>query len=161
MKLTDLVKQFKNIEPDRAYSAKSLADILSHTPHERPRFLLTEFFAPKMRFASAVGLTGFLMLLVAGGATVVRLFVPAGLTSLDPAGLRAEAQAIDMQVQLANLQYSEPGNGAKSAISGNLVRRVANVATNGENIASLATSSEGTSTQVLSIDEALDELSRQ
>lgn len=110
MNLHDIFKQFQRIVPDNDYAKRSRARLVifaRETPVSSPyRFL------PSLRrviwtleSGFAIALTGFLLVLALGGFSFLRK--PVGVAGLDPAGLRAEAEAIDIQIQLSDLNYSE------------------------------------------------------
>ncbi len=110
MKLNDF-KKLQSIQPDPSYSAKAKTHILSHTPEEpfAHRFIFAGLFRSRTRLAIA-GITLFILL---GGFSAWKFLTPFSPASLDPAGLRAEAQAIDIQIQLTNINSSS-GNALES-----------------------------------------------
>ncbi len=108
MTLFELLKQFKKIEPDTAFTETSRRAILAHEPvapiahgWSAQRTLWKIF-----ETGAAVALTGFFVLLITGAFSGTR-FSPVQYSALDPQSLHAEAQAIDIQVQLANVNYAE------------------------------------------------------
>ena len=109
MNLFETLKQFKNIRPDRAYSDTSKRAIFAMNPREPAASFWTarRTLLRVVETGLAVALTGFFILLLTGGFGG-STFAPVQYTTIDPQGLRAEAQAIDMQIELANVAYNSP-----------------------------------------------------
>ncbi|MDO8516443.1 MAG: hypothetical protein Q7S28_04275 [bacterium] len=107
MKLLTLLKQLHTIEPDKEYVARSRAHILA-TPRSPRRALLIEILMHSIESGSAIALAGLVLVAVVGGVSLMNQVSPLGLSSLDPAGLKAEADAVDIQIQLTDLNYREP-----------------------------------------------------
>ena len=108
MNLFQILKQFKNIEPDPAFKETSRRAILAYEPTvpvahgwsaQRTLWQIIETGA-------AVALTGFFVLLITGAFSGSG-FVPVQYSAIDPQSLHAEAQAIDIQIQLANVNYAD------------------------------------------------------
>lgn len=113
MKDKEIIKLLQTIEPDPHYRELSRRVVLAHAPSWRAggvrglvRYMARSF--PGMALAT-MGIA-----LLIGGFSVIRSFAPIGTPSLDPIGLRVEAEAIDIQVRLANLKYIETENKTKS-----------------------------------------------
>lgn len=106
MNLQDILKQFKNIEPDAAYSAHSKRSILALEPKTHERWSLRRTILTVIETGAAVALTVFFVFVVLGGFG--SKLAPVQYAAIDPASLHAEAQAIDMQIRLAQLNYAEP-----------------------------------------------------
>ena len=108
MNLFEILKQFKTLEPDPAYKENSKRAVLAVAPSAAA---LHGWTAQRtiwkiVETAAAVALTGFFVLLLTGAFSGSTLS-PVPYAAIDPQSLRAEAQAIDMQIQLANLNYTE------------------------------------------------------
>lgn len=101
MEIEKLLRQLHKIEPDREYARNSKARILTAIS-PLPRFTIRTFVAGVFRSGSVMAVTGLLLLLAIGGFSVSRL---AGFFSGLDNSLYAEAQAIDIQIHLADLQY--------------------------------------------------------
>jgi hypothetical protein len=56
---------------------------------------------------AVVALVGFFILILTGGFPATRSITPVKYSVIDPQGLHAEAQAIDMQIQLADVEYPQ------------------------------------------------------
>jgi hypothetical protein len=109
MLLEDL-KQFKKIRPDAEFASLSRARILGGM---RLRDILRE------NFPMAVATLALALLFIFAGTQ----FFGRGQVTIDPRGLRAEAQAIGIQIQLTNLNYA-PASGDETTpatASGNKV----------------------------------------
>lgn len=108
MKITELFSQFRRIDPDPHYSEKSKRVVLA-SPREtvpvRERGVMV--FLRALETGVALVLAGFFILLATGSFSGNKYLAPVQYAVIDPSGLQAEAQAIDIQIQLANLDYSE------------------------------------------------------
>ena len=150
MELFEILKQFKNIEPDRGFTKRSRSSIL------REHVALPGFFSifkNTLEVGASLALAGFMVFVILGGLASIRFFQPLEITALDPVSIRAEAEAIDIQIKLAGLDYEEsvsPSPERESTISS-----APSVAPKEEIVAE--TSSEDPD---LSIDEALNLLSK-
>ena len=162
--LLEQLKKIKKIEPDRDYTQRSRHLILSSREHGlRSNGLrsIVEIFWQSMQFGTTVALAGVLLILIFGGFGIARLISPLQLSSLDVTNLRAEAQAIDIQIQLTDVNYTEPLTlestqaTADPHASISLSQEPARKNTGGN-----VPTEEGTSTQAIGIDEALEFLAR-
>ena len=166
MDLFELLKQFKNIQPDPAFKETSKRAILAFEPREGfTGSRVRHTFFRIIETGVAVALTGFFVLLITGA------FSGTGLaprySAINPQSLRAEAQAIDIQIQLANLSYAATPSAESTAPTAgikNSTGTVGNAITNGAMGTGTATSTteNGTSTTstTVSIDQALQSLTK-
>lgn len=95
MNLLENLKQFKNIQPAADFSVSSRARILGG------RIRLQDILRQNSPMAFAT--VALALLFVFAGT---HFFTGSKVTAIDPRGLRAEAQAIDIQIRLTNLDYS-------------------------------------------------------
>ena len=109
MELHDILKQLKTIEPDAEYARRSKERILAVAKGDftAPRIIDWRMVVRTLQSGTAIALAGILLLIAVGGFSVWTFLKPFGLAGLDPAGLRAEAQAIDIQLQIAGLEYED------------------------------------------------------
>lgn len=103
MDLLKELKNLKNVSPDAEFLLRSKRDILE------PRVLARQFFGidftnSRMAFAT-LGLVGIFVF------GFVRLASPMKVAKVDPGALKAEAQAIDIQIELTNLNYVDTEKG--------------------------------------------------
>ena len=128
-----------------------------------------EMLRQSFQYGSSIVATTAVVLLLLGGFSVLRIFSPLSkLSSLDAAALQAEAQAIDMQIQLTNLSYSEPIQTTTTAVSSvpppATIKKISQAKQFMEPTSSspetTLTLSPASDTPDVSIDEALQELSR-
>ncbi|KKW45316.1 MAG: hypothetical protein A3A43_03150 [Candidatus Liptonbacteria bacterium RIFCSPLOWO2_01_FULL_56_20] len=108
MKLESVLKNLQHIEADRGYTKRSRNLILSSG---LPTFSFQNSWQVALRAlqsGSAIALAGLLLVLTLGGFSAWQFLSPFQISSLDPASLKAEAQAIDIQVQLTQVSYYEP-----------------------------------------------------
>jgi hypothetical protein len=161
MTLFTILKQLKKIEPDPAFKETSkraifaLAPAATRTPGVRVRHTVWKI----LETGAAVALTGFFVLLITGafsGSVTPRY------SAVNPDALRAEAQAIDIQIQLAHLNYAAPA--AQSTFS---TLQVVTSTTSGGATVTTTVSTEtatGTATSTASttmtIDQALENLAQ-
>ncbi len=154
MDLFETLKQLKKIEPDPTFRENSRRAVLasaqleSTTPHR--------VLARILGAAGSLVLAGALIFIITGGLSKTRLAPQ--FSSIDPVALRAEAQAIDLQINLLNVNYTENPE-STTPTQGGTQKQESNISPS--LIASTtqsATSSVPTST--VSIDEALQALSK-
>lgn len=101
MDLFNHLKRFNKIEPDPQYAAHSRARILAHT--QRTRLPFREAALAFLQSGSAMAFAALMLVVLGGGISFVKYLETTG--GLDAQSLRAEAQAIDIQIQLADLKY--------------------------------------------------------
>lgn len=106
MEIEKVLRQFKNIRPRDEFSKISRATILA-TPRI-PQRTWAEILWPSLRFSSAALITGFIIFVVVGVFSLTGINSKVPVASLDPITLRAEAEAIDIQIQLTALGYDNP-----------------------------------------------------
>jgi hypothetical protein len=168
MKLSDILEQFKNIEPDAQFSERSKRQILL-SPQVAPLSMRGVFaFLHVIETGAAVALAGFFILILTGSFSPTSSIVPIQYAVIDPQGLHAEAQAIDMQIQLASIDYPQVTSTAalvaNPAASASLTKVFAAAlgthvtSTTSSTVAGGATSTS--STAPLSVDQALQKLSQ-
>jgi hypothetical protein len=117
-----------------------------------------------------VALVGFFILILTGSFSPTRSIAPIQYAVIDPTGLHAEAQAIDMQIQLANIEYPQVTTTAAAtpATSAALTKAFAAVLGISKASSSTAvtstmdasTSAPTASTTPLSVDQALQQLTQ-
>jgi hypothetical protein len=173
MKISDILKQFKHIEPDAGFSERSKREVLL-SPRSAPRTMRGVFaFLHLLETGAAVALAGFFILILTGSFSPTRSIAPIQYSVIDPQGLQAEAQAIDMQIQLANIDYPQVTSTAAAstvatpaalkntfskALATQSTSSVSTPPTAGDDSTSTATSTATTTT--LSVDQALQQLSQ-
>lgn len=167
MNLLETLKEFKNISPDPAFTEKSKRAVLATMPRER--LSIGRVFAHIIETGIAVALTVFFILVIAGQFSNVPYVSPTRFSVVNPETLSAEAQAVDIQIQLANVTYQEPTTTiaiAQTTPQAPAASAIIPARLGMASAASSSTSAEGegsstaTSTQTVSIDEALKALSQ-
>lgn len=111
MNVEHKLSQLKSIRPDPAYALRSRAMILQHTPLPAPvsfRRRLVGFVFENLQIGSALALTSIALLVFVSGPEIVQMFSPLHLASVDRGSITAEAEAVDIQIQLTDLAYHEP-----------------------------------------------------
>jgi len=172
MKLFDILKQFKNIQPDAEFSQRTRTEILLSPQSERRTMRGVFAFLHIVETGVAVVLAGFFILILTGSFSPTRSISPIQYAVIDPQGLHAEAQAIDMQIQLADVEYPQVTSTAagSTVASPAALTKVFAAALGTQSTSSASTpvaTTEGststastTTSTTLSVDEALQQLSR-
>ncbi len=106
MDLIPLLKKFKNIKADPGFVAETRR-VLLEAPFPARRMSTWQILVQSLEFGSAIVLAGLLLVAVLGGVSAWRFLSPLKMDGLDPTALRAEAQAVDMQLELTRIHYSE------------------------------------------------------
>jgi|GEM_PF-594975 hypothetical protein len=170
MKLFDILKQFKNIEPDAQFSERSKRQILL-SPQQAPQTWRGVFaFLHVLETGAAVALAGFFILILTGSFSPASSIAPIQYSVIDPQGLHAEAQAIDMQIQLADIEYPQVTSTAAAesiTASPTALSKVFAAALGTQATSSASTpaatqaipTSTASTTAPLSVDQALQQLS--
>ncbi len=104
MDLIKILKQLKEIKPDQDYTLRSKALILGDTTITKRKWF--DLAWPSIRFGTATVMTAGLILLILAGFTSFSSVLD--FNDIDPSALRAEAQAIDIQIQLTAFAYEKP-----------------------------------------------------
>jgi hypothetical protein len=161
MTLFEKLKQLQRIAADPGFTENSRRTVLASVPKKAltPRMI----FVQVLETAGSLALVGVLIFTIVGGFSGASKYLsPVSFSGIDPTTLHAEADAIDMQIELANLNYLQTTSTAESTVvvtSGTPQAKIAlPIPISGiESIppASLATSSPSTS-----IDEALQSLTQ-
>lgn len=102
----EILKKLQNIEPDREYSKRSRMVILSTSINEAPEWSLFAYLFTRRKIATALSLAAIFAVFILGGLFGGGSY--SNLPGLDPISLRAEAQAIDIQIKLTSLVYENP-----------------------------------------------------
>jgi len=157
MNLFQILKQFKNIEPDSAFKETSRRALLAYEPvapathHWSAQRTLWRIIETGV----AVALTGFFVLLITGAFSGSGL-VPVQYSAIDPQSLHAEAQAIDIQIQLANVNYVESAVESTVQVAGGKLGSIKKASP------AAPSAAEGTAkaTSTMTIDQVLQGLSQ-
>lgn len=176
MNIQETLKNFKNISPNPVYSEKSKRMIFATLPREP--WTLRRSVAHLFEAGFAVALAAFFIFIFAGQFSNVPYVAPAQFSVINPATLRAEAQAVDIQIKLASVAYTTPtstvaisettpqaGIGAGSGIQSGLTAAalhatgVSKVTTSSDVVAGTQENPAATSSASVSVDEALKALS--
>ncbi len=171
MNLFETIKQFKNIEPDPGFTEKSKRMVLASPQKAEPSISMRGIFIflHTIETGAALVLVGFFILLVTGSFSGTKYLAPVQYSVIDPGGLHAEADAIDMQIQLANISYAEVSSTAAESttamvgVAGTTAHSAkgaapAAVGTSAADNSTGTASGAGSST--LSINQALEQLSQ-
>jgi hypothetical protein len=170
MNLFNTLKQLKSIEPDAQFTDRSRREVLLSERKARKVMGGVFIFLRVIETGAAAVLAGFFILVLTGTFSGPGSIAPIQYSVIDPEGLHAEAQAIDMQIQLANLDYPEvtstPPSTAESTrstvpttkiLSQALIATATSTATSTSGASAASTS---TPTSTITIDQALQKLSQ-
>ena len=105
MNLFETLKQFKNITPDPVNKEKSKRGILATMPQEPLN--AWRIIAHIFETGIAVALAVFFILIITGQFSSNPYVSPVQFSVINPETLHAEAQAVDIQIQLAQVAYEE------------------------------------------------------
>ena len=167
METIDILKKLKNIKPDSDYSKKSRAVILSQREHHLPVFSFSfrQIANGVLRSGWSMALTAIFLLLAIGSFSVLKILSPATTAVVDLTGLKAEAQAIDAQIELTSVVYNSSADIENKTSTVSIILRetkspkaATKQAENGAK-SSVAAPAENSAAQP-TIDSALDMLSR-
>jgi hypothetical protein len=95
----DHLKKLKNVKPRPSYVSRSRAEILT-TPVLPQRASWRQIVFGMAQSGSAIALMGIFFVFLAGGFSLMKV------VGWDRQSITVEAQAIDMQIQLADLKYT-------------------------------------------------------
>lgn len=110
-KLEYILKQLKNIQPDHTYTDRSLNTIVTSPRNSKTSWFSFTFFRVA-EYGTAVAMVGLLLFVMMGNSSLIELFSPIRSNSLNSGGLRAEAEAIDIQIKLLGIDYEESSSTA-------------------------------------------------
>ncbi|HUX36113.1 MAG TPA: hypothetical protein VMV71_03725 [Candidatus Paceibacterota bacterium] len=163
MDLIELLKKLRALKADSGYTKESRAFILNSGKNEKitAGFLAKEMLSGIFRSGWSIALTAALLLLAIGGFSALRILYPITSSAVvDLTGLKAEAQAIDAQIELNGVQYDITGMENRSSTVRMALPAASNVSrkTDQAKPAESATSTESTSTPP-TIDSVLNALS--
>ncbi len=164
MEIQEILKKFKQINPDADYTKRSRSFIVQ-TPFVVAPPITSPWraFMQSLQFGSAIALVGATVILIVGGFSSWRSLSPFRIASLDIAALQAEAEAVNMQVALTDINYRE--NNKSLSASSNPVPATSVIATKKTVSAKVSEAAEqmglspATSSESISIEEALQKLS--
>lgn len=163
MDLINLLKKLKSIEPNGEFTRNSRRLILATRQGQRINAIMG-LILKNLEMGASLALAGLLIFMIFGGFTAWKLFTPLEFSNLDPSGLKAEAQAIDIQIQLTNLNYNESSILPKLNESTNplgLGQEISNAesSTKTVNVQENTAPTAQPNSNTLTIDEALQRLS--
>lgn len=108
MELIELLKKLRFLKADSKYTKESRTFILSINKSEKAGFssAIKEVISGVFRSGWSMALTAALLLLAISSFSILKLIYPATTAVVDITGLRAEAQAIDAQIELTSVTYN-------------------------------------------------------
>jgi len=130
MELNEILKQFKKIESNHEYKAKSRAVILASHQDLKTQSLWRPFLISEGRFGASLVMTSIIIVALLGGFSIKSTPDSGSFPGLDLAGIEAEAQAIDIQIQLTSLNYEEYAKPKSTKVVGALPVKKENTVAN-------------------------------
>lgn len=117
MELIDILKKLRAIKADSGYIKESRSFILSSGKHNEPNlaFFAKELAIGVFRSGWSIALTAVLLLLTMGSFSIIKVLHPVTTAVVDVAGMKAEAQAIDAQIELTGVEYAAIGIANKTS----------------------------------------------
>jgi hypothetical protein len=100
----DIFKELRKIQPDEEYTRTS-REFIMRTPQLGIGHSWRKIFLNTFEYGAAIALVVFLLVMISGSS--FNIFSPFRLASLNPGAIRAEAEAIDIQMKLLNLTYPD------------------------------------------------------
>ncbi len=157
MDLIKLLQKLKAIKADPDYARMSREQLLNLSSGRTGVFRATwQFILHSLQFGSALALATILIMLIVGGFAAWKSVSHVELGSLNPASLRAEAEAIDVQIQLTNIVYNQP-EGLETTRQTAITPKIRKAEEQAKSLGLKPVSSSSAPT--ITIDEALDRLS--
>lgn len=162
MNLENLLKQLNRIEPDPEYTRRSKIAILSSAQNDSKKTAWGLVWSG-IRFSTGAMVTGLVIVLLFVAFSAIKFSAPTPLAALDPITLKAEAEAIDIQIKLATLGYENPailiGQTSTLKIAAGIINKI-NIKTSApEGPATTTGSVQAKNPDNLTIDEVLGKLS--
>jgi hypothetical protein len=156
MNLFETLQELKKIQPDPIFSENSRRAILASSPLEpvSPR----RIFIRSLAAAGSLVLAGALIFVIAGGLSATNLAPQ--FSSIDPTSLHAEAQAIDTQINLLNVNYPYPESTASNELVPAAGTNSGSMILSNASSSALAAIASSTPTSTMSVDEILQGLSQ-
>jgi len=156
MNIFELLKQLNKIKPDKNYVLMSKEKILKHQ-EQNEVFEIKASLNPSrliFRLSYSLAITFSAFIIIFGAILFFKSFTPK-LEALNPQAIKAEADAIDFQIQLSKIIYNAKENNSKNT----LLKKI--TATNTEESKTIIeASSTETSTNPVSVEDVLDILSK-
>ncbi|TSC81962.1 MAG: hypothetical protein G01um101420_745 [Parcubacteria group bacterium Gr01-1014_20] len=159
MDLLKSLRKLNRIQPDQEYSRKSKLVVLNTQQLDPTPSVFRLLAISSARFTTALGIVAVFILVVVGGFSVNKTGDEI-ISGLDLRGLRAEAQAIDIQIELTRVVYEEGDETGKTII----VAKKISPSTKEEDGAIMDAEkileeiNESTSTEVTTIDAILEKI---
>jgi len=98
----EILKKLRKISTDPLYAERAKMRILN-TPQPK-RISVWRIIFESLEVGSAIVLAGAFLILILGGFSGLKVL---NVATLNPTTLKAEAEAIDAQISLANLNYED------------------------------------------------------
>lgn len=107
MDINDLFSQLKTIEPRKEFTEQSRRLVLASPRHYSRFDIIKGMIIDTFRMSAAIALAAALVLVIVNATFLWKILPTPQVAVLDPVGLHAEAQAIDMQIQLAQVNFGD------------------------------------------------------
>jgi len=106
-KIVENLKKLRSIKPEPEFSRRSRLLLLQETP--RPAFGVLNNLREVLKFSIALSLTAALLVISIGSLTYVKKSpLPLVIAGLDVSALKAEAESLNIDISLSELEYNFP-----------------------------------------------------
>ncbi|MGC8775713.1 MAG: hypothetical protein ACP5QN_00110 [Minisyncoccia bacterium] len=161
MNILELLKQLKkDIKPDKNFALSLRAKLL--TELNQPVFVWQPKKIKILQTIYSFGLTFAVLVIILFAFSLFHFLTPK-LGALNPEAIKAEADAIDFQIQLSNLIYKAPDQSniiLNPSLNKDIKKELSTSKTQSSSSLSNENTSSSSSSTSLSVDEALDYLSK-
>lgn len=161
MNIYELLKQLNKIEPDKNYSLISKNKILGESLEQKNVFIKPVFkfgFLRQLTFSAVFGLA--LLFIILAMSSLFKNFYP-NFSALNAGAIKAEADAIDFQIQLSKVVYNMPPKESLDKLISNVSKDIKKEQKETSFATSSSISTSSTSTAVsFTPEEVLDYLSK-
>ena len=108
MEPIEILKKLKSLKADPGYTKRSRMTILKDADREETGFHLgfKKIIVSVFHSGWSIALTAALFLMAISSFSILKVLSPATTAIADLAGIRAEAQDVDMQIQIVNVAYN-------------------------------------------------------
>lgn len=162
MELEKLLKKLKEIEPSREFTQQSKLVILATAQNKSKAIFDQPIWRWGVRFSGSLTLVSIFIILIVTGFSIRKTSNYDSLPGFDIKAIKAEAQAIDIQIKLTNLDYVESLI-TKNPIAGKIKTGTQKLGSSGiskeldaiNDLVASSTNETGATTTVMGIDETL------
>jgi len=101
--LKEQLRALREIKPDQEFSNRSKLAIFGTPQETSPSLTWRQFILGTIEYGGALALAAILFIVIAGNTPLGKILAPFDTGSLNSANLQAEAEAIDIQIKLLDV----------------------------------------------------------